>query len=406
MLALTNHPRRKSERYHIVAAIHDESNMEIARMVGRDEVELVLVSELISRVTVQTCRQTGLSVVYLELLNFEGDEIYFKEEPTLVGKTFGEALFAYEDSAPLGIQRRDGSTLLNPPMDTRIDAGDQIVAISENDETVRLSGLTDLRIDESAIRVSPSRAQLPERTLILGWNFHAPGIIIGLDNYVGPDSETVVFAGRPEAEGRIARECGQLKNQKVTFKAGDTTNRRALDELAIPSFQHVIVLSDSDVLGPQEADAHTLVTLLHLRDIRERAGVEFSIVSEMLDVRNRTLAEVTRADDFIVSDQLVSLVLAQVSENEHLNAVFDDLFDPAGSEIYLKPVENYVRAGRALNFYTVLESARRQGEVAIGYRLRRDAHDAGRSYGIVVNPDKSNQVTFEAGDRVIVVAQN
>ena len=38
----------------------------------------------------------------------------------------------------------------------------------------------------------------------------------------------------------------------------------------------------------------------------------------MLDVRNRELAEVTQADDFIVSDKLVSLMLAQVSENKDL----------------------------------------------------------------------------------------
>src|SRR5438552_10050934 len=87
MLALTNNPERKAEPYHIIATIHEPENLDIARMVGRDEVELVLVSELISRVTVQTCRQAGLSVVYLELLNFEGDEIYFKAETALTGKT-------------------------------------------------------------------------------------------------------------------------------------------------------------------------------------------------------------------------------------------------------------------------------------------------------------------------------
>ena len=32
-------------------------------------------------------------MVYTELLNFEGDEIYFSEQPALVGKTLGEALF-------------------------------------------------------------------------------------------------------------------------------------------------------------------------------------------------------------------------------------------------------------------------------------------------------------------------
>ncbi|MCL5999103.1 MAG: potassium transporter TrkA, partial [Chloroflexi bacterium] len=99
ILALTNNPQRRPEPYHIVAEIRDAKNLEIAHMVGRDEAQLVLTGDLISRITVQTCRQSGLSVVYTELLDFGGDEIYFKHEPALAGKTFGEALLAYEDSA-------------------------------------------------------------------------------------------------------------------------------------------------------------------------------------------------------------------------------------------------------------------------------------------------------------------
>ena len=57
------------------------------------------------------------------------------------------------------------------------------------------------------------------------------------------------------------------------------------------------------------------------------------VVSEMVDVRNRELAEVTRADDFVVSNKLVSLMLAQASENDALTAIFDDLLDEAGSEL-------------------------------------------------------------------------
>ena len=92
MLAITNSPNRRPEPYHIVAEIHDPKNIEVARIVGQDEVELVLTGDLIARITAQTCRQSGLSVVYTELLDFAGDEIYFKTEPDLVGKTFGEAL--------------------------------------------------------------------------------------------------------------------------------------------------------------------------------------------------------------------------------------------------------------------------------------------------------------------------
>ena len=97
-------------------------------------------------------------------------------------------------------------------------------------------------------------------------------------------------------------------------------------------------------------------------------------------------------------------MLAQVSENKALNAVFEDLFDPEGSEVYLKPASDYVALGRPVNFYTVVESARRQGEIALGYRLQGLSTDPSRAYGVVINPDKSDLVTFGERDRVIVLA--
>jgi hypothetical protein len=192
---------------------------------------------------------------------------------------------------------------------------------------------------------------------------------------------------------------------RASFKPGRVTDRRVLDDLDVAAYNHIITLSYSDTLGPQEADAYTLITLLHLRDIGERLGKQLPIVSEMLDVRNRELAEVTRADDFIVSDMLSSLMLSQISENKELMAVFTDLFDPEGSELYLKPASTYVQPGRPVKFYTVVESARRCGHVAVGYRLLDHAGDASRAYGVRVNPPKSELVTFSERDRIIVLAE-
>ncbi len=405
ILAITNSPDRRPKPYHIVAEIRDSRNLEVARMVGRDEVELVLVGDLISRIIAQTCRQSGLSVVYTELLDFGGDEIYFHAEPSLTGKTFGEALLAYEDSAVIGVRPRGGAAQLNPPMETRLQDGDQLIAISEDDDTIRLSGITELNVREGAIRVREAAPPAPERTLILGWNWRAPSIINELDHYVAPGSEVAVLADSPGAEAEIGERCADLKHQRVTFRLADTTDRRTLDGLGVETYDHVILLCYSDTLEAQQADARTLVTLLHLRDIAERGGHDFSIVSEMLDVRNRALAEVTRADDFIVSDRIVSLMLSQISENKHLNAVFTDIFDPEGSEIYLKPAGDYVALGEPVNFYTVVESARRRGGVAFGYRLRGESGDPGKSYGVHINPDKSAAITFAEGDKVVVLAE-
>ena len=406
LLALTNNPNRKKDPYHIVAEIRDEKNLQIAQMIGRSEAQVLLVSDWISRITVQTCRQSGLSVVYTELLDFGGDEIYFKAEPELVGKTFGETLSAYEDSAVIGIQRGDGSTLLNPAMDTRLEAGDQIIAISEDDSTVTPSGRTDWPIASDAIQAPRVLQSSPEQTLILGWNARGFSIVNELDNYVSLNSETTVVANVQGLTELIAKYCADLKNERVMVQEGDTTDRLVLDGLEIQKFDHIIVLSYSDSFDPEQADAQTLITLLHLRDIAERSSKHFSIVSEMLDTRNRELAKVTRADDFIVSDQLISLMLAQISENKYLTAVFADLFDPEGSEIYLKPAEDYVLLGSTVDFYTILEAARRKNEVAIGYRLARDAQDESKAYGVVVNPSKSGKVEFSVGDKIIVLAEN
>ena len=126
----------------------------------------------------------------------------------------------------------------------------------------------------------------------------------------------------------------------------------------------------------------------------------------MLDVRNRNLAEITQADDFIVSDRLISLMMAQVSTNKALNAVFADMFDADGAEVYLKPISDYVQTGVELDFYAVIESARRRNEMAIGYRIDANGNNKELQYGIVVNPNKTNTVTFDPSDMVIVLADS
>ena len=118
----------------------------------------------------------------------------------------------------------------------------------------------------------------------------APFIIRELDNYVAPGSPVLVVAEASEEEAELAEIAERLRHETVTFRQGDTTDRHVLDSLDVQSFDHIIVLRYSDLLGTQEADARTLITLLHLRDVAERTRGDFSIVREMLDMRNRELA--------------------------------------------------------------------------------------------------------------------
>ncbi|UXI67944.1 CASTOR/POLLUX-related putative ion channel [Tahibacter amnicola] len=407
VLAITNNPERKSSPYHIVAEIRDAKNLEAAALVGGDEAIYVQGEDLIARVTAQTCRQSGLSVVYTELLDFDGAEIYFKAEPALTGKSYREAINSYEDSTLIGIMRANGEALINPPMKTRLENGDQIIAISEDDDTINLSRGATPPVDRSVILPPAKTESAPERTLILGWNEKAEAIVRELDNYVAPGSELVVLCRRDGArEGLLAlsKKLGSQR-QRLRFADGDITDRATLDALNVPSFAHIILLSYTQ-LPIQEADAQTLITLLHLRNIAETSGKRLSIVSEMMDMRNRSLAQVAKADDYIVSDKLVSLMLSQLSENKHLDKVFRNLFSSEGSEIYIRPIKQYVRTNKDVDFYTLIEAAALRGETAIGYRLMANADDRENGYGVRVNPRKSEKVRFGVDDQLIVLAED
>ncbi|MBA3804680.1 MAG: potassium transporter TrkA [Acidobacteria bacterium] len=406
ILAITNNPNRRAEPYHIVAEIRDEKNMEVARIVGQDEARLILSGDIIARITVQTCLQVGLSIIYTELLDYDGDEIYIQEEPQLAGKTFGESLFAYENCSVMGLRYAAGGVKINPPMETLIRDGDKIIAIAEDDDKVVLNGFSQVKIDESAIREAVDTASHPERILILGWNKRGATIVRELDNYVADGSFLKIVADMPEAEIEQSGISENLQRLTIEFEAGDTTDRKMLDALDLTSFQHIILLCYSEQVDAQAADAKTMITLLHLRDIEQKKGEAYSVVSEMIDVRNRALAAVAKADDFIVSDELTGLLLTQISENAELLGVFQDLFQSEGSEIYLKQAKNYVELEREVNFYTVTDAARKRGEIAIGYRLERYANDAGRAYGVRVNPPKSEMVAFQIEDKIIVLAED
>ncbi|MEN3145860.1 hypothetical protein ABCW43_00960 [Neorhizobium sp. IRAMC:178] len=404
VLALVNDPNRRPEKYMIAAEIRNADNAEVARIVGGGEMQLVLADDLIARIVVHTSRQAGLSAVYSELLDFDGCEIYTLEQPGLVGKSFGNAVLAYENSTLIGLCDKDGAIHLNPNPNQVIVASDRAVIIAEDDGAIKTwSG--DMGIDKNAIKAIVKRTKTAERTLILGWNRRGPIIASELVRYVAPGSRLTIAADTPEFEDEIAALKLDKARLAVDHRVIDTSSRSALDALDIPSYDHVLVLGYSDSMMAQSADTRTLITLLQLRKIGETAGKHISVVSEMIDVRNRELAEVTRAEDFVVSNKLVSLMLAQASENESMAAIFDELLDEAGSEIYMRPMGDYVDISKPVNFFTVALAALRRGEIAIGHRRQRPGDADTRNLGgVVVNPPRSEKTTYAEGDMLIVLA--
>ncbi|MER5999521.1 potassium transporter TrkA [Nonomuraea angiospora] len=389
--------KRRGVHPPVVAGLTSSRNIAAARLAGGEDVHLVDSDDTASRLIVQSSRQSGMSVVCMDLLNFDGGEIYLRTPKKLVGVTYGDALHAYQTASVIGLRRPTG-VVLNPPMDTVIKADDEVIVIAHDDSHIRLAAGKP-SMDESAVVEAEAPPTEPERTLLLNWNGRAEQIVRYLDGYVAPGSVLEIAADHPKAGTGLAG----LRHLTVNVKDCDTTDRYALESLGVGLFQHVIVLSD-DRFAAHHADTRTLMTLLQLRDMQSTLGEHYSIVSEMHDENNRALAEVTEADDIVISDTVIGLLLAQLAENRHLADVFGYLFDSRGSEIYPRPAGSYVKTGTRVHFSTVVESARRRGETAIGYRNALARNDPPH-YGIVLNPDKSEPIVLNKGDSVIVLAE-
>ena len=125
----------------------------------------------------------------------------------------------------------------------------------------------------------------------------------------------------------------------------------------------------------------------------------------MMDDRNRILASVADVDDIVVSGEIVSLLVTQLSEDGRLEAVFKELLGAEGSEIYLRPAEWYVQPGDEVSWATVVAGAARRNETAIGLKSALLA-EPGLKFGVVVNPPKSQTYTIGAGDAVVVLAED
>jgi hypothetical protein len=283
-------------------------------------------------------------------------------------------------------------------MDTLIVDGDQIIVLAEDDLLIRLAARPATPATH-AIVSEVSQQRQADRTLLIGWNTRGPQIVSLLDRLVAPGSHVDIAA----ASEHVVTNAHST-NLTIGVKHCEPTNRRSLEDLDLGSYSHIVVLAD-DRVPPDRADDRTLVTLLHLRDIEARLGDPYSIVTEMHDDANREVAQVTRADDFVVSTRLISLLMTQLAENKHLHGVFAELFDPSGAEIHVNPATDYVADAVVSNFATVIESARRRGQTAIGYRIASRGREA-PSYGVVLNPSKSAPLSLSTKDSVILVAND
>jgi ion channel POLLUX/CASTOR len=291
--------------------------------------------------------------------------------------------------------------------------------IAPDEELLILAEDSDIAYEPYRGPLSPAGVTAPgvagekpiEHLLILGWNPKIFPIIEEFDNYVGAGSSLTLVNSLPEAEREdaLTEKCPPRKNVSVRHMVGEFTSRALMDRLQPQKYPTVMVLGDaSGGGGVEESDTRAIIALLLLRDFRQRANVAHQeVCSEILDPKNRELAATTEIHDIVISNEMVSMVLAQITYEPRIRPVLEDLFQSEGSEIYIKPMSLYVAEGTPVTFEQLILVAKARGEVALG--IQNYSTDASAKYGMRLNPDLAFRRTpFTPGprDRLIVLAED
>ncbi len=379
----------------VVAEVNDRETASSLRSLFGDRLVTVNSDDVVAELTAQACRQRGLSVVFHELLDFDGDEIYFAPHPQVVGQTYLQTQLSFETCAVMGRLRADGTVELNPPADTVIEAGDEIIAIASDDSEFTFTGTKDT----AALAVPAQVSVEPElrRIIIVGWSDLGPRVLSELDEFLGAHTTVQVLVDPDRVSIADVRSSIDVRHVSIEIDELAGGPESVAEHAARNAFHEVIVLGYRNDLTIEEADARTLLTLLAFSRVRDREAVgPVRMVAELLDQRHAPLAQATGADDFIVSDELTSLMLAQLAERHELDRVFVDLFDSDGCTIELKPAALYgVEA--ATSFGQIVATMSSVGATALGYRRSATGE-------VVFNPAKTEHPHLSSDDFVLVLS--
>ncbi len=394
-----------NDKAYIAAVIRNEENLEAAEVAGEGRAEVLSFQNMMSRIIAHTGRSAGLSQIYTELFDCDGSEFYIEEHPDAVGKTLGELNRYFPVSTVIGFVTKDGEILINPAPERKAAAGDRLIIFAEDDGVSRMDAApASVREDDIRREYVKEAAQRTDM-LIIGYSDKLPEVLTEEDNYVAADSQMTVALPSEQMAHKAELENMQLQNIQLKIVECDIYSRSGLKSL-LPGEDTVLVLAESgeslDDAEIERRDAKILMILLQLRYLAKTKGYRFTVTSEMLRVENQELARVAEVNDFVISSNITSLILTQISQIRELRAIFNELLREEGSEIYVRPAKNYIKLGRETDLYTALDAAARQREVLIGYRTQ----DENGGIRIVTNPPKAQKVTFTENDAFIVIAMD
>lgn len=400
----------------IVVELHSEQYRRLAENIAPGAVTTLNEADILARILVQTSRSVGLAAVYLNLVGFEGNEFYFyRPENGWHNLTWGELPFHFSNGMPIGVRNADGTLTINPSFIYKLTDFDEVIILAEDDSTIRFYPQPVVQPKNYGNGAYKTLDRKPEKHLIIGFNSKTPIVLKEYAKYLANGSEVnlVVQDLTSDVQSEFDSISKSYSHLKMEIMQVNLDSVESLAHLKPYLYNSISILAPSGK-NAEEIDAKTLTILLELRQLFQeytaRTGnkVTTELIAEIIDSEDTDLAIKAGVKDFLLTNQFVSKILAQVSQEPDIMSIYRDLFSVDGSELYIKPISLYFSNEQLgnLTFADCVKAAQKRDELCIGVKTSALSQDKDKNFGIDLVPSLNKQLNITYNDALITLAED
>ena len=321
----------------VLVNVDEASAGDFVNMVSNQSAVTIDVSNIPTRLVVETIEQPNLPEIYEEILSFDGNEFYITEPVTTFGlenKRFDVAWQSFQESVVVGILTSSGNLNLAPPASLILSSDDKLVVVAEDDSTIVSRPQGDKKLIEKQLRKTAGQiktltsninsSELLNKILIIGLSQEHEYLVDQIINNL-PELKTLkLFLPETAAGQAMATLLKNRNNKKIEVITGKTDDKQAIHGLNCWEFDTIIVTHTASYDVGAE-DIETIRAVIVLREIFKAENTSPHLVTEMLVGKNKDITSAGANSDFVVSEKIGSKAFAQFIENPHLQTVIDNL---------------------------------------------------------------------------------